>query len=187
MSLPDLNNAAPSQPVGAPESRPSGRKPLGNLAEAQHKKLLRNAKIAIGFVGILTLGANYFVLTLIEKNSAALETQITNSRNNPNFVVDEKLVTTARNEISDAKTQTIAFMALGGIFIGCLFFINQHPVPVTMTAFILYIVGSAIGIGLNPENAGKGLFIKIIIIAALYKGMQAGQSLQKLRDEQRTA
>lgn len=182
MSLPSLDsNTTPGSENKSLESR---RKPLGNLAEAQHKKLLRSAKLAVGFVGVLIFGAYAFSYQRISEAGSSLEAQVRAATNNSAIVLDQAKVEEARAQIAFGKLQCIGFAGLGLILLSCLFFMNSYPSPTTKLAFGLYILFNVISIALNPETVGSGILGKLLITAALYKGMQAGQSIEKLRKEE---
>lgn len=174
--------AAENIPV-APGTNPSPRPKLGNLAEAQHKKHLRGAKIAIFFVGVLSVGFNAFVFHMISENESKLEADIASLQRNPTMVVDESKVQEARGQIASARMLTTGFLLAGVAILVLGFLVNAHPYKAPMIALAIYIVCLLIGMAVDPTSIAKGIVIKLIIIYALYRGMKSGAAVEQLRKE----
>lgn len=82
-------------------------------------------------------------------------------------------------EIRIVQISGFAFAGLGLVFVVLGVMIYSAPVACTVLALILYIAGWAIsGIG-NPAMLANGLIIKIIIVAALVKAIQAAVAYQR--------
>ncbi len=72
-------------------------------------------------------------------------------------------------------------VALGVVFIILGVIVNRFPVPATIISLILY-VGSALGFAaLDPSTLARGAIIKIIIVVALIKAIQAALAYEKER------
>ena len=166
-----------------PEAAGVARPKLGNLAEAQHKKHLRGAKIAIFFVGVLTLLLNGFAFYLINQNETKLEADIASVKRNPMMVLDQGKIAEARGQISRARILTTGFLLAGLAILVTGFLVNTHPYKAPMIALVIYIMCLVASICIDPTSIAKGIIIKLIIIYALYRGMRSGAAVEKLRRE----
>jgi F0F1-type ATP synthase assembly protein I len=184
--MPDeMKGSAPSttgSPASAPAAAPARAK-LGNLAEEQHKKHLRGAKIAIFFVGILSTLVNGFLVWLVMQSEAKMEADITQAKNNPAMVLDEAKITEARGQIATAKLLTSGFLGAGILILVLGFMVNKYPYEAPLAALVLYIACMLIGFAVEPEGIARGIIIKAIIIYALYRGVKSGAAVKKLREE----
>ncbi|MBI3828776.1 MAG: hypothetical protein HY291_04625 [Planctomycetes bacterium] len=171
-------NAAPAKPARSPAMR----KRLGNLAEEQHKRHLRTAKGVIMFVALLSLGLNVYNWHALDEAEADFERQIAIVRNNPAMTVDEAKVKEVRANISSARTQTEFYLGVSVALLGLFFYVNANPFVATSAAFGIYLLASVIGLICNPIGNVLGLAVKAVIVAALFKGVQSGMELKKLRE-----
>ena len=70
-------------------------------------------------------------------------------------------------------------MVLGGVFIVLGALVHSFPVPITIVAMVLvvaYVIGLII---LDPANIGRGIVIKVIVIVALAKAIQAAFAYER--------
>ena len=75
-------------------------------------------------------------------------------------------------------------LAVGVLFVIFGFLVKAYPVPITITALVLY-VGATIIFGIiSPETLAAGAIIKIIIVVAMIKAIQAGIEYNKEMDLQ---
>ena len=70
-------------------------------------------------------------------------------------------------------------MALGVVFIVLGFLVKSYPVPSTVLGLVLYVGAAAVFGYLDPATLGQGIIIKIIIIVALAKSVQAAITYQR--------
>ena len=56
---------------------------------------------------------------------------------------------------------------------------KAYPVPITVTAFVLYVGSAVVMALLDPEQIGRGLIMKVIIVFALVKAIQAAVAYQR--------
>lgn len=87
-------------------------------------------------------------------------------------------------ELKDEWVRATRAIYGGGIVVGPGFVIlgalvSSYPVPCTIGGLVLYLGGYAVFGYLNPASLTQGLLIKIIIVAGLYKAMQAAIAHQK--------
>ena len=139
---------------------------LGSLAQSARQTSLRQARIILIIVGILTLGVNLFMLSNIDNEIAQVK------RENPGAIIDESLIRTVRLIYG-------ATAALGGIFILLGIFVYAAPVACTVTGLVLYLGGIAVFAALEPQSLVRGLIIKILIIVGLVKSVQAAAAYQR--------
>ncbi len=64
-------------------------------------------------------------------------------------------------------------MAVGITYILFGVYVYRFPVPITISALIIYLALQAVQAALEPESLAKGFIIKILIIVALAKSIQA--------------
>ena len=77
-------------------------------------------------------------------------------------------------QLADAKGAVKIVAAFGVLFIGLFFWAKTHPFAATLTALLIYGGEWLVSASMNPETAGKGMFVKIIIVLMLAKGVKAG-------------
>ena len=77
-------------------------------------------------------------------------------------------------QLADAKGAVKIVAAFGVLFIGLFFWAKTHPFAATLTALLIYGGEWLVSACMNPETASNGIFIKIIIIMMLAKGVKAG-------------
>jgi hypothetical protein len=161
---------------------------LGSLAQKARSKQLTSARAILFFVGIITLAANlFFFVNAEDQVRRELDKELANQGLNRSTVRPDK-----QQELRDLEahavriTQIVAaiFMAVGVVFIIFGFAIRAYPVPITITALILYIAGSAVSVVLADDPAKAilaGIWLKIIIIVVLAKSIQAAIAFEAER------
>ena len=78
---------------------------------------------------------------------------------------------------------TVIDCAIGLVYIGLAFLVNQKPYTAVLTGLILYISTILLLGVLDPTNLASGWLFKIIIIAALVSGLKAAKQALQLRQE----
>jgi hypothetical protein len=174
---PAREGPAPVAFHAAPASPSAAR--LGNLAQAARGKELKNARGIMLFVGVVSMLANGYFFTAAASNvQEELDKEL--GKLGPTFVVDPVKLAQVKSQ-AVRTTRLIAFggMLLGGVFVACGLLVERHPVPITVTALTLYLGGNAVFGMLNPASLGAGWFMKIFIVIALFKAVQAAFAYQK--------
>jgi len=167
-------------PVGfraAPESPSAAR--LGDLAQAARGKELKSARTIMLFVGIVSILANgYFFSAAASNVQEEIDKEL--RKLGPTFVVDPAKLAEVKSQ-AVRTTKLIAFggLVLGAVFVACGLLVQKHPVPMTVTALILYLGGNAVFGMLNPASLGAGWIVKIFIVIGLFKAVQAAFAYQK--------
>jgi hypothetical protein len=183
-SRPPRENRLTNEPLPGREDRrpnePSARRGegtdlprLGSLAQEARNKHLKQARTTLLVVGILIIIA-HIAMYFIEMNQLPAEIQKVNPGATP-----------AQIKQMEALAQPILLLiyggviAVGGAFILLSFFVLKYPVPITATALALFIGLQVVAALIDPKNLASGWLIKIIVIVALVKALQAGIASQK--------
>ena len=152
---------------------------LGSLAQAARGKHLRQARIALIAVGILTIIGNIALFFLAE---SAIEEAIRRelSKAGPGMEIDHAKVNEFKAEqVRTAKLVAGGTVVLGVVFIALGVLVNRFPVPATVTGLVLYIGANVIFALLYPDSVRGGWWLKIIIVIVLVKSLQAAIAYQK--------
>lgn len=165
--------------------RPLGRPPeelkgdveglpkLGSLAQAARNKHLRQARNTLLFVGILwTIVQGIFFF--VESSQLHHQIQREVGRGGP--------VDAAQVQEAEETAQRFLMLFHGGaisvaiVFIVLAFFVEKYPV---VTALALFVGVQVIFALADPTNLLRGWLVKIIVVVALIKALQAGLAAQK--------
>jgi hypothetical protein len=152
---------------------------LGSLAQSARQKQIKSARNILFVIGVLTVGANAVMMGLargqVEK---AIQAEI--AKVGPGAIVDQaKLQQLQEAAVRIAYLVCAVAMLLGVVFIVFGFIVKKYPVPITITSLVLYI-GAAVIFGiLDPTTLLQGIIIKIVIVVALVKAIQAAIAYQR--------
>jgi len=171
------------------EDRPQGshlgmrREKLGSLAQAARSKHLRQLRGVLIFLAVLTIGVNVYLLVTVEDQVRNL---INKDPNGARLPRGER----QRVEAELVRLNTLfasLWIGLGTIYLLFACIVNWFPVPVAITSLVLFLGQQVTLAVLDPSNIPKGIFLKIIVIVCLAKGIQAAVAYQKERDEEARA
>lgn len=160
-------------PYSAPQT--SGQLPpiqegsgLKSLGQEVRKSSLNSARWIMIVIGVLTIGLNVFLYFSIQDEIKKVQRQ--------GMILDQAVVT-------QALLPVYAFIGVGVVYILMGIFIYQFPVPFTITALVLYVGGQIVSALLNddPKMLASGLIVKILIVAGLWKAIQAAQAYERER------
>jgi hypothetical protein len=146
-------------------------KPLGSLAQSARGKELKSARGILIVIGILTIAVNVYMFFNAEN-----EVQAELAKAGAGAAVQPGLKETVLALVRLIYGGTAL---LGMAFVVCGLLVTKFPVPATLIALVLYLGGAAVFALLNPAALASGLIIKIIIIVALVKAVQAAFAYQK--------
>jgi len=155
---------------------------LGNLAQSARTKQLKSARAIMFFVGVITIVANAgFMIaaeTLVDRE---IEKEVANLRGQ-NMIVDQAAVAEFR-ETAVRSTRLVNGIGLliGIVFIGFGFTVYRYPVPITVTALVMYIGCWAVYGVIDPTTLASGWIVKILIVVALFKAVQAALAYEHER------
>jgi ribosomal protein S27E len=134
----------------------------------------RNTLLWVGIAMIVFQGIFYFV------EMGQVKDQIQKEVQKVGGVVDPAKV----KVVEDAARIFLTLfhgcaIAVGIAFVALSFFVQDHPVPITVAALSLFAVEQVIFVLVDPLNIARGWIIKIIVVVALVKALQAGIAAQK--------
>ena len=162
-----------------------GEAGLGSLSQATRYKQLSSARKILWAVGIITILANGFIMamaeTLVEKEIERQESQL---RRQGLVAEDEAIEEFRSTAVASTMVTSGIGVALGIVFIILAVNVNKYPVPTTITGLVLYLGATAVYALLDPSTLTKGWFIKILVIAGLFKAIQAAIAFQKEEDRE---
>lgn len=146
---------------------------------------VRSGRGAILAVSILTaLGAVGFYF-LLQTDIDRAQREVDGARGNPAY--DQASVEAVQRDIDRARDRVplvIAVIAgLAVVFFLLWLWAARKPLPATVSALILYVTILAIDGVVDPKSLLMGWPIKLIIILALIKGVDAAQKYQKMRQQ----
>jgi hypothetical protein len=92
-----------------------------------------------------------------------------------------RTVAELRKQIEIEPYLTLALnLVLGAMMLGLYFWSRRSALPAIMTAFAVYIVVQIGNALFEPQTIFQGVFIKIIVIIALIKGLRAALAARQL-------
>lgn len=124
------------------------------------RKAVRGARLALGFVALITLAFSAFMHISFNREIAA-------ARANPAMTVDENIV--AQNHM----LFTVNYV-LVAVYIALAFWAGRNPFGACLTGLIIYLTVNLINAAIDPMTLAQGIIMKIIIILALVNGVKAG-------------
>lgn len=137
---------------------------LKSLAQAARGKELNTARYILFGVGILSLVVNIGLFFFFQS-------QIEDARKRGD-VLDPQAIAMFKIIVGVSVAISVSYIIFG-------FLVKTFPVPVTIIALVLYVGDWLVGIALNPATAHQGIIIKIAIVIAMFKAVQAAFAYQK--------
>lgn len=158
----------------------SGGGELGSLAQSARGHQLKSARGILLGVGILTVIVNVVMgfasKSMIDKEINAELAQV----HAQGMEVDPAAVEEVRESSMRAMGVAVALWSLTGVvFIVLGTIVYRFPIPVTIAGLVLYIGCIAVSLILDPSTVGKGWIIKALIVAGLFKAVQAAIAYEK--------
>jgi len=150
---------------------------LGSLAQAARGKQLNAARWILIVIGVLTVVVNAIQMaTLREQVQTAINQELRKVGGIPDPVKVK--------EIEDRAVRAGNLIGVIMIAMGVLFFVfglivKMFPVPVTIISLVLYVGSAAAFAALDPATLAQGVIVKIFIVIALIKAIQAAIAYQK--------
>jgi len=152
---------------------------LGSLAQTARHKSLKQARVILIVVGVLTLLVNFFLFANAEREVREV-IEAEKKQAGPGAVFDPAEL--KKQEESLVRVVRLIYggmMFLGVVFVGLGVAVYKAPVPCTVTGLVLYLAGNAAFAALDPMNLLRGFIIKIIIIVLMVKAVQAAAAYQR--------
>ena len=163
-------------------------KKLGSLAQSARSKHLKQVRVLLLVIGIITAAFNAFQLaTVREQVKKEIDKEIAKQGGG-------RVDPVKRQQVEDDAVRIVtpilyALIGLGALYIVFALIVHQFPVPITVIALVLYVGVNVIFAVLNakehPEQILSGLIIKIIIVVALIGAIKTAVAYQRERSEAR--
>ena len=149
----------PNDPYAPPST--GNLKPLGSLAQSARGKELNTARRILIIVGVLYSAINGFLIYNVPNElEQALRLQ----------QIDPAMADAAK---FGAYIIYAGFMLVSLSFLLLGLLIKRHPVPITITGLVLYLLYNVAQIALNPESLKGAPILKILVIVALARAIKA--------------
>lgn len=141
---------------------------LGSLAQAARLNQLKSARAILIFVGVLWILINglagLWAPTIVDKELAAgVEVP---------GLMREQL-------IRAVQLYSVICVGIGVIYVILGVSVPKYPVPITITALVLFLGCWAVFGMLDPANFVSAWLFKILIVAGLVKAVQAAIAFEK--------
>ena len=152
---------------------------LGSLAQSARKTSLKQARVILFVVGGLTILANTFLFFNVENEARnAIKAEAANL--GPGMVIDP----VKAREVEETIVRIGRLIYGGTVFLGVVFVVlgfavHKAPVACTVTGLVLYIAAIAVFAVLEPLTIVQGIIIKIFIILAMVKAVQAAVAYER--------
>ncbi|MDB5311234.1 MAG: hypothetical protein JWO38_5436 [Gemmataceae bacterium] len=162
-------------------------KELGSLAQSARRTSLKQARTILIVVGVLTALMNVFMFVNAEAEvRKAFEDE--KRKLGPGMVFDEAEI----KKTSESALQVTRLIYGGTVFLGVLFVclglaVYRAPVVCTVTGLVLYLAANAIFAALDPLNLVRGIIVRVIIIVAMVKAVQAALAYEREAKAEREA
>jgi hypothetical protein len=161
-----------SEPSNLPPLGTSQLPPLGSLAQAARDKSLREARNLLVIIGLINIVVNSVAVASFrdraQKEAADLQAK-------GQLIDHDKLEAVIRA----GQVSIGAFAVLGVIYLLLGLMVRAYPVPITITAFVIYVAANVIVAVADPSVLATGFIFKIIVVAALVKAIQAALAYQR--------
>jgi hypothetical protein len=157
----------------------SGDEELGSLAQSARQTSLKQARGILIVIGLLTLVLNGIFFANAE-NEVRQVIDAEKAKLGPGMVVDP-----AKAKEAEQKLLQMCRLVYGGTaFLGLVFVVlgiavYKAPVACTVTGLVLYVAGNAVFAAIEPLLLIQGIIVKIIIVVALVKAVQAALAYER--------
>jgi hypothetical protein len=175
----------PNAPIygSSPPGLPSLASGSGSLAQSARLKQLNVARGIMFIVGVLTIVVNVGQFAMVDSMvDSQIDKEVAKLTQQGRIVDPLKL--TAVKESAKRATQlaAIGLICIGVVYVVFGFVIKKFPVPVTIAGLVIYIGTAVVFAVLSPETAAQGVIVKIIVVVALIKAVQAAMAYQRQRE-----
>src|SRR5262245_22290715 len=152
---------------------------LGSLAQSARRTSLKQARAILIVVGVLNLLVSiFFFLNVRNEAKEAIEAE--KRKLGPGMVVDQEKAREAEElVVRIGRAIYGGTILLSIIFIALGIAVYRAPVACTVTGLVLYLAGNAVFAVLDPMNLLRGVLIKIIIVVAMVKAVQAALAYER--------
>jgi hypothetical protein len=175
---------------GAPEALPrratvgdlgSGKR-LGSLGQSARGSQLRQARTILIVIGVLTALVNGGMMAAAPRLvHEAVQKEVEAIRARGEEVDMEGVAEAEKGLVRQNYLFMGAGVAIGILFIAFGLFVERAPVPITIASLVIYIGSMGVYGMLDPSTLARGLLIKLIVIGALFKSVQAALATERER------
>jgi len=173
-------------PVSKPTSSALSMVAVGSLAQSARFKRLKIARRILLTVGILTVGFNLLVFSIIGlRVDRSLDALVAGLTHHGHPVDGAKLERLKGSETRAAQLMTLGVMAVGMFYIVLSCVIKTFPVLATISALVIYVGTTIVFTILAPKLPSIyqlsdfiSIALKLAIIVALFKAVQAAMGYQ---------
>jgi hypothetical protein len=162
------------------ESEPQPLPKLGSLAQSARSKQLRQARIILIVIGVLLAAVHIAeMFGLRSQMKAAIDQEVQKVRARGQQVDPVRVQELEDRAVRVGIAVDVFVVGLGVLFVIFGIMIYKYPVPITITGLVLYVGLQAITAVLDPTFLVKGIIVKIIIVVALIKAVQAAVAAKR--------
>lgn len=161
-----------SEPADLPPLGASGLPPLGSLAQAVRDKSLREARNLLVVIGLINIVVNSIAVASFRDQ---VHKEAADRQAKGQLIDHNKLEAVIRA----GQVSIGAFVVLGVVYLLLGLMVRAYPVPITITAFVIYVAVNVIVAVADPSVLATGFIFKIIVVAALVKAIQAALAYQR--------
>ena len=136
------------------------------------KRSVSEARGLLLIIGALTIVVNAFQFSMLRSN---VEDEIRKVRDRGAVVDDSKVDAQIRSN----QLLLGGLVALGLVFVGLGLAVEKYPVPITVTAFSLYMGVTAALALLDPITLLDGMLFKIICILGLAEAIRSAVAFHR--------
>jgi hypothetical protein len=170
----------PKNPYGAPLTSGEKSSQLGSLSQSARTGQLKQARVILIVVGVLTIAFNLFFLLGAEAQvNRALDGEVRKLQGQGMMIDQQKLQEIRENAVRLTQIVSGATVLLGFVFVVLGIVVYSIPVPATVLGLVLYVGAVAIFGVLEPTTLAHGWLFKILIIVGLFKSVQAALAYQR--------
>jgi len=163
-------------------SSPLGEGGLESLSQVARTKQLKTARGILFFVGIVTILLNIaFVLFAERVVDSQIDKEVRELRAGGNEIDDAALAGFRESAVRSTRLVNGIAVLIGGVFIACGIYVYRYPVPATVVSLVLYLGCAAVYGVIDPSTLARGWIVKILIVVALFKAVQAALAYESER------
>jgi hypothetical protein len=154
--------------------------PLGSLAQSARSRQLKSARGILLFIGVLTVVVAGGMISLARSQvDNVIKTELDKIRAPGVTINAEKVEQWRSKALRSTYLMHGVSLALGVVFIVLGILVRKYPVPITITALVLYVGAGAIFGLIDPKSLAAGVVVKVIIILALVKSIQSALAYER--------
>ena len=155
---------------------------LGSLAQSARTKQLKTVRGILYFVGIVTVIVNLALVIFADKwVDMSIEEELKGLRDQHMIIDQAKLAEFKEQAVRSTRLVNGVAVIIGAVFIGCATMVYTYPVPATVISLVLYLGSAAVYGVLDPTTLARGWILKILIVVALFKAVQAALAYESER------